>query len=1311
MGLFGSSKKPKPVVIGHRYYVGMHMIVGHGNMDACEKIRVGEKVVWTPSNTLKDSNTAITTSRPATPQGWLAQTFTASEDYTLCSVSLMMWRSGNDLYYPGTITVSIRATDVDGHPTGNDLCVGTTDGDTLPDGLTLLSQAEWREIEFDNPILLTSGTKYAIIIRTTESADYDSVNWNANNNQYADGNNEESDDCGKTWTTSVSNLDFLFKTYQKNGTPPNHTINIDENYIFGGERSEGGISGYVDVLFGDTAQTQNSYLVGKLGSAITAFRGLMSFVLKQVYVGTSPYIKPWSFFCKRVGKQISGDNQWYREKAVIHPRDEDGDDLNAAHIIRECLINKEWGLGYDADEDLNDDYFKEAANILYDENFGLSILWDQNNSIEDFIDSILECINGFLYQDLETGKLLLTLTRDPDFDNPYDSYTSGSNYRAVTSGGVIRYAQIFKTSKNYKADKIEIEISRGAVGYTANARVELQGVNADGEPDGNILGYGLIPSSSISTDIDWVECNFSSLVDLTVNTEYAIVIYSLSGTGYINLGYDNHGTYESRGYHYSDDSGSTWTPFYQYNLKFKVYAGADIETFDENEIIEIEDFVRPSYGEVINQVVVNWWDKLANKPRPATAQDIALIEKENNNIIETIINHYGICNKTLANQVAERELKVASSMLASMRIKATRKMSHLKPNNVFRLSWDDLGIVQMVVRVLEVNYGNLDKNEIILNCIEDSFSIAETIYEDSPDTSWIDLVSDPTDVVNRRLIEVPYWSLCNDWENKNIIDGYDDDTGFMYIIASPPVLDSFDFNYSTQYDDGYDFEAQGIGSWTPTATLVDNLAMSAEDITIDIENIISIENIIEGTYAVINNEIIKIVSVDSDNNQISITRGILDTVPESHSAGDMVYFAGSNYQGVNIEYTDGDSPKVKIFPRTASGILESTSVTTEITFNSRMIRPYLPGNLKFNGESYPNFISSGAHSNKIAITWNHRDRTDAIQLQSLVEHLDSANYGPEAGTTYTIKIYDSSLTNLVRTITGLSGISYDYTEAFEIADCGSLQGQLRFVITAVRDGYDSWLNYDITLRRSFRGSVDAVSGTGGNLSTYFDRRNTVNEISSIDGDLSVITQLKSSSFGTSIVNANMYFAPSLIGLIVGSSGIDGDMTVEVDEILQDYYNNIADEDGNAGIYDTRWEAQTFTANQAYTIKSVKLRLSADTDATGKTITVSIRAVDGGTGKPAGGDLCFGTLTGNSIGIGDENRNWHEIDLGAGYSLSNGVQYAVVARSDETGANIMWWLDGSSPSYAGGARVNSNNSGVDWFTPSTGFDFIFETYGG
>lgn len=85
-------------------------------------------------------------------------------------------------------------------------------------------------------------------------------------------------------------------------------------------------------------------------------------------------------------------------------------DMNPAHIIRECLTDPEWGMGY-AESDIDDDSFRAAADRLFFENMGISILWEKQASIEDFIKEILRHIDGALFVDRRTGKFKLNLIR------------------------------------------------------------------------------------------------------------------------------------------------------------------------------------------------------------------------------------------------------------------------------------------------------------------------------------------------------------------------------------------------------------------------------------------------------------------------------------------------------------------------------------------------------------------------------------------------------------------------------------------------------------------------------------------------------------------------------------------------------------------------------------------------------------------------------------------------------------------------------------------------------------------------------------
>jgi len=85
-------------------------------------------------------------------------------------------------------------------------------------------------------------------------------------------------------------------------------------------------------------------------------------------------------------------------------------DMNPAHIIRECLTDTNWGLGY-PESDIDDASFTASANTLFSEGMGISILWSQQTSIDDFVEEILRHIDAALFVDRSTGKFVLKLIR------------------------------------------------------------------------------------------------------------------------------------------------------------------------------------------------------------------------------------------------------------------------------------------------------------------------------------------------------------------------------------------------------------------------------------------------------------------------------------------------------------------------------------------------------------------------------------------------------------------------------------------------------------------------------------------------------------------------------------------------------------------------------------------------------------------------------------------------------------------------------------------------------------------------------------
>jgi len=201
------------------------------------------------------------------------------------------------------------------------------------------------------------------------------------------------------------------------------TIIISKPELFGGEEREGGVGatptggeegliggivqitntfsrgGDVDVAFGENTQVVNPYLDGVLAGEVPAYRGVMAFIFNEFYIGNNPYVKDWQF-------EIS------RYPGVLNPATKQiGTDANPANMIFELLTNIDWGMGYNV-ADIDSPSFTAAAITLEGEGLGLSMILTSSDTIESFIETILEHINASLYLDLATGLFVIKLIRD-----------------------------------------------------------------------------------------------------------------------------------------------------------------------------------------------------------------------------------------------------------------------------------------------------------------------------------------------------------------------------------------------------------------------------------------------------------------------------------------------------------------------------------------------------------------------------------------------------------------------------------------------------------------------------------------------------------------------------------------------------------------------------------------------------------------------------------------------------------------------------------------------------------------------------------
>lgn len=666
----------------------------------------------------------------------------------------------------------------------------------------------------------------------------------------------------KAWTGSVTG---------------NATININNPDLFGGEKKEGGIVGAVDVLMGGPTQVKNPYLIAKLGAIIPAFRGVLSFVLKQVYIcAMSPYPKPWAFEVKRIPAKA-----WYLAKADIN-----SGSANPIHIIYECLTDSDWGMGYPASA-IDNVSFMAAADTCFSEGLGMSLFLNNQDPIEKFVYDVLSHANGLLYTRLEDGKFAVRLFRD--------DYVVGS-----------------------------------------------------------------------------------------------------------------------------------------------------LPLYDETNVIKLESFERPTYGELPNEIIVSFRPRGTLTDDTVTVHDNANIQNQQG-IVSQTKQYPGIDNHVNAARVALRDLRQNSTPLAKIRIHLNRKAHALRLGDVFKFSWAEHELSELVCRILAIDYGDLKNNEIIVDAVEDVFGLPNSTYIGNQVSSWVDPVQAPTNFTVMRTEEATYYDVVNTVPTADF-SLLDDTSCFLIGYAGEPTQFTTGVEYWVKPPTGvYTFSVDGVVSAIATLTA----AITPTTTTFSISNISSRCQFVEvGTFAYIDNEIVRVDVIDAITGSVTIARGILDTVPAAHSLGAVILFGEQGQMFDEAERSSGATLKTKLLMRTGIGLFDIASATElSNVLAGRFSKPYPPGLFRITGLAYPI-----ATQGEASLTWAHRDRTQ--QIVKPYTDTNAVNIGPEVGVTYTVRVYRENGTTLLRTDAAIPGTSWTWPT--EVADTAGLASSLqRFTVTSVRSTIES----------------------------------------------------------------------------------------------------------------------------------------------------------------------------------------------------------------------------------------------------------------
>ena len=474
------------------------------------------------------------------------------------------------------------------------------------------------------------------------------------------------------------------------------------------------------------------------------------------------------------------------------------------------------------------------------------------------------------------------------------------------------------------------------------------------------------------------------------------------------------------------------------------YDAEDLLLLDEDSIDRVEDAARPMFGELTTSVTVTYWDHVTGKDGTLTVSDPALSTAQGVQI-NAAVQYPGITNGVLASRVASRDLRTLSLPRLSCTVYAHRVADQLHPGAVFRLTWPDLRVQQMVMRVVDVALGDGRSNQVRIRCVQDVFGLPASAVVLPPTGGWTDPRQPPIASPYSLAVELPYHELVQA-ERQDDVDAdlaATPDFGALAVAAIRPTAGTL--NAAVLVDEGAGYvEMPTPLDFAPGGQL--GAAVTASATVLPLVGAKDLDLLLPGTHAQLGAELVGIVSVSGAS--VTVLRGVLDTTPRAHAAGTwLVGWDRFHARDAGEVYLASQTLSAKVLPVTGLGRLPAASAgAVSVEMAARAIRPYPPAGLRINGALEPVELVGDAD-----LTWAGRNRL--TQAAGPLLGWLSAHVAPEVGTTYTVRVTAVDSGAVLHLQDGITDEAY-VLPADDLAAAGS--GAVRIEVWSVRDGWASW---------------------------------------------------------------------------------------------------------------------------------------------------------------------------------------------------------------------------------------------------------------
>lgn len=468
------------------------------------------------------------------------------------------------------------------------------------------------------------------------------------------------------------------------------------------------------------------------------------------------------------------------------------------------------------------------------------------------------------------------------------------------------------------------------------------------------------------------------------------------------------------------------------------YDPNDLPHFDQtNGLLSLYEDDSASSDNIADEVIVTGLDPITNLKIEGRSYNLA-VRRFLKGTSTSAVEYPGLPTLELCNRVAERNRNLGGAGLRKFAIKMDRNGFRLHPGAVIKITYLPRGIQNLVLRVGDVDDGEMANGTITVRAVQDVFGLPLVGFVKPVENTYVP----PTGIVE-PAVAVAYEATYRDLY-LNEQDNPEEGESYLAVTAAAPNLTTIEYDLNSR--------AQGETDWITssaqfTATAVLGSDVTAVGTTLSLVGAQEFPDDVIGMALRCGEEFMRIDAYNATTGETTVTRGCVDTWPQVHAAEDRVWLVDDDIGSDFRAYVEGETVESRVLPRTSTAVLNPTLATILTTdMHGRGFRPYPPADVRVDGDS----IYAGGAATEGPVTWVERNRlTQADQLVGFFETTVTA----EAATTYEIDILEDDGSTVINTYTAVSPWTYDNT--MQTADGTSGSAVIPAKIYAVRDGVRS----------------------------------------------------------------------------------------------------------------------------------------------------------------------------------------------------------------------------------------------------------------